>query len=136
MHRLPQRENQVSGTAEAAAAAMRAAASSLEQLAVQLDSNSNIRNLSFGDAGDDWESLQEENRQLREALDSRATIERAKGMLMARHGYSEQDAFKILADIARRQQRKVRLVAQDLLAGNLAADPVALRGETRAAAHR
>jgi hypothetical protein len=106
-------------------AAMRAAALALEQLAARLDSNTNIRQVGSGDPRDDWETLQEENRQLREALDSRATIERAKGMLMALRGCSEQEAFKILATAARRQHRKVRLVAEDLLVGQWAADMAA-----------
>lgn len=61
-----------------------------------------------------WD-LVEENRQLREALESRATIERAKGVLMALHDCSEQEAFKILADTARRRHRKVRRVAEEFL---------------------
>jgi hypothetical protein len=128
-----QRNDQVSGPGDAVAAAVRAAASALEHLAAQLNSSSDIRTLSSDDPGDDREALREENRQLREALDSRATIERAKGMLMARHGCSEQDAFKMLADTARRQQRKVRRVAEDLLTAGFAADLTVRRLDPRSA---
>lgn len=60
-------------------------------------------------------ALREENRQLREALESRGAIERAKGVLMVHHNCSERDAFGILATLARREQRKVRVIADELL---------------------
>lgn len=60
-------------------------------------------------------ALREENRQLREALESRGSIERAKGVLMAHRNCSERDAFGILAALARREQRKVRVIADELL---------------------
>lgn len=62
---------------------------------------------------DDVEALRTENRQLREALEGRALIERAKGMLMARSGCDEATAFEMLVDLSRKQQRKVRAVAAD-----------------------
>lgn len=52
-----------------------------------------------------------ENAKLREALDSRAVIEQAKGVLMVRHGCGPDQAFEFLGAMARRQHRKVRLVA-------------------------
>jgi len=125
MYRSVQPNDYASDPGDAVAAAVRAAASALEQLAVRLDSNTNIERLGPGDAGDGLEALLEENRQLREALASRATIERAKGLLMARHGCPEQEAFRMLADAARRQQRKVRFVAQDLLAEDVVANAAA-----------
>jgi AmiR/NasT family two-component response regulator len=62
---------------------------------------------------DDVEALRVENRQLREALEGRALIERAKGMLMARRGCDEATAFEMLVALSRQQQRKVRAVAAD-----------------------
>ena len=62
---------------------------------------------------DDVEALRVENRQLREALEGRALIERAKGMLMARRGCDEATAFEMLVTLSRKQQRKVRAVAAD-----------------------
>jgi hypothetical protein len=102
--------------------AVRAAARALDQLAAGLDTDPETDPRGHHDPWPGWEALREENRQLREALDSRAVIERAKGVLMARHDCSEQDAFKLLATAARRQQRKVRLVADDLLDGVWAAE--------------
>lgn len=52
-----------------------------------------------------------ENAKLREALDSRAVIEQAKGVLMGRHGCDPDQAFDFLGAMARRQHRKIRLVA-------------------------
>lgn len=62
---------------------------------------------------DDVEALRTENRQLRDALEGRALIERAKGVLMARRGCDEATAFEMLVDLSRKQQRKVRVVAAD-----------------------
>jgi len=64
---------------------------------------------------DDVEALRLENRQLREALEGRALIERAKGMLMARRGCDEATAFEILVSLSRKQRRKVRAVAADFM---------------------
>jgi hypothetical protein len=66
-------------------------------------------------AGAALEGLRTENHQLKEALEGRAVIERAKGMLMARHGCDEADAFRMLVDQSRRERRKVRAVAADLI---------------------
>ncbi|HZU58499.1 MAG TPA: ANTAR domain-containing protein [Actinocrinis sp.] len=98
-------------------AAARAVASTLEQLARSLG-----RGAVPGADGPDgsperWEALCEENRQLREALDSRSAIERAKGILMGRFGYDEQEAFALLVTTARRRHRKVRMIASELLMG-------------------
>jgi GAF domain-containing protein len=54
-------------------------------------------------------------RQLQEALDSRVVIEQAKGMLMERHGVGPQEAFGLLRGTSQRQNRRMRLVAQDLV---------------------
>jgi len=62
---------------------------------------------------DDVEALRVENRQLKEALEARSVIERAKGILMARRGCDEATAFQLLATLARREQRKVRAIAAD-----------------------
>lgn len=52
---------------------------------------------------------------LREALQSRDVISTAKGILMARDGLTDQDAFRMLVSVASRENRKLRLVAQDLV---------------------
>ncbi|WP_369263950.1 ANTAR domain-containing response regulator [Streptomyces sp. R35] len=66
---------------------------------------------------DDLEALRAENRQLKEALEGRALIERAKGILMARRGCDEATAFRILVALSRKQHRKVRAVAADFAEG-------------------
>lgn len=53
--------------------------------------------------------------QLQYALDSRVTIEQAKGLLAARHDIGPDEAFDVLRDVARRNRRQLRSVAEDLL---------------------
>lgn len=62
--------------------------------------------------------------QLQEALRSRATIEQAKGILIAHHGCSPEEAFARLTRRSQHENRKLRDVAADLVAGTAAA-PVA-----------
>jgi response regulator NasT len=50
------------------------------------------------------------------AFGRRAVTERAKGVLMERHGIDEQHAFQMLRDHARRTNRKVVDVAEAMLA--------------------
>ena len=53
--------------------------------------------------------------QLREALDSRAVIDQAMGILMGRNGYNQQRAFDDLRASSQRANRKLRDVAQELV---------------------
>ena len=57
--------------------------------------------------------------QLRTALDSRAVIDQAKGIIMAVRGISADEAFKVLVERSQRDNRKVRLVAEEFIAGVL-----------------
>ena len=50
--------------------------------------------------------------QMRQALESRAVIEQAKGVLMAQHGGDAADAFDRLVELSQRTNRKLREVAQ------------------------
>jgi AmiR/NasT family two-component response regulator len=59
--------------------------------------------------------LQEKVEQLESALERRGVIERAKGILMERHGVSEREAFELLRDQARPSGRRVVEVAQGVL---------------------
>lgn len=63
-----------------------------------------------------------ENTQLREALESRALIEQAKGILMGRYGCDPDSAFELLGAMSRRQRRKVRHIAASLVERTVAAD--------------
>ncbi len=63
-------------------------------------------------------ALSEKVGQLEGALARRATIERAKGILMERHGLDERGAFDALRDHARSQSRRVVDVAQAVSDGH------------------
>jgi AmiR/NasT family two-component response regulator len=52
--------------------------------------------------------------QLEDALSRRATIERAKGILMERHGVSDREAFEMLRSEARSNNRRVYDVASEV----------------------
>jgi AmiR/NasT family two-component response regulator len=56
--------------------------------------------------------------QLENAIERRALIERAKGILMERHSASEREAFEMLRDHARAKGRRVVDVAQAVLDGH------------------
>jgi AmiR/NasT family two-component response regulator len=53
--------------------------------------------------------------QLQEALESRAVIEQAKGILMARHGIDADRAFEQLREQSQHSNRKVRDLAADVV---------------------
>lgn len=55
--------------------------------------------------------------QLATALESRAVIEQAKGMLMAQRGCTEDEAFEMLRRASQRENVKLRDVAQRIVAG-------------------
>jgi AmiR/NasT family two-component response regulator len=56
--------------------------------------------------------------QLESALERRAVIERAKGILMERHGLDERGAFELMRDHARAQNRRVVDVAKTVDEGH------------------
>jgi len=60
-------------------------------------------------------AAQAENAQLREAAETRAVIEQAKGMMIARFGCDADRAFAMLSEMSRTQRRKVRDVAAALV---------------------
>jgi AmiR/NasT family two-component response regulator len=62
--------------------------------------------------------LSEKVEQLETALERRSVIERAKGILMERHGVDEREAFQLLREHARSSQRRVVDVAQTVLDGH------------------
>lgn len=55
--------------------------------------------------------------QLKGALDSRAVIEQAKGIVMAQQGVSAREAFNQLRATARRERRKLAAVARAIVDG-------------------
>jgi len=52
---------------------------------------------------------------MRTAMQSRSVIEQAKGILMARHGYDADEAFKSLSKMSQDSNRKLRDVAQTII---------------------
>jgi response regulator NasT len=72
---------------------------------------------------EETEKLQEKVDQLESALQRRAQIERAKGIIMERHGLSERDAFELLRDHARAQSRRVVDVATAVTEGHALLPP-------------
>jgi GAF domain-containing protein len=52
---------------------------------------------------------------LSEAMVSRATIEQAKGILMAQSSVTSEAAFEMLRDASQRENRKIREIAQELV---------------------
>lgn len=64
------------------------------------------------------EALSEKVSQLETALARRGVIERAKGILMERHGLGERAAFEMLRDHARSQSQAVVTVSQAIADGH------------------
>jgi GAF domain-containing protein len=52
---------------------------------------------------------------LQKAMESRAVIEQAKGILVERYRLTPEQAFRLLADASMRTNRKVRELAEDLV---------------------
>jgi AmiR/NasT family two-component response regulator len=64
-------------------------------------------------------ALEQEVHGLEEQLATRRIVERAKGMLMDKHGLSESDAFSFIQQTAMRQRARMRKVAEQVLDGSL-----------------
>lgn len=60
-------------------------------------------------------SQKKEIEDLKETLETRKIIERAKGILMDRHHMSEEEAFKRIHFQARNQNKKMREIAQSII---------------------
>ncbi|MGZ4754861.1 MAG: ANTAR domain-containing response regulator, partial [Acidimicrobiia bacterium] len=68
-------------------------------------------------------SLESEVGDLAERLEARKIIDRAKGILMDRHGRNEQEAWRFLQTEAMNRRTKVHEVAALVVAGELVPDP-------------
>ena len=77
--------------------------------------------------------MREEAESLSEALTARKAIERAKGLLMAKEGLSEQDAFARLRKASQVSGRPLKVVAEAVVAtfgeGDAEAPRASARGE-------
>jgi len=65
---------------------------------------------------DAHDRLAEHARNMRVAMESRAVIEQAKGVLMAQRGVDAEEAFDILRDASQRYNRKLRDIAAGIVA--------------------
>lgn len=63
-----------------------------------------------------YTSAAEEVQQLQTAMASRAAIEQAKGLIMARQRCTEEEAFQVLVRASQHHNRKLRDIAADLMA--------------------
>jgi response regulator NasT len=62
-----------------------------------------------------FEALRREAADLRQALEDRKVIEKAKGLLMKKAGLEEQDAFRRLQKLASEKSRKLVEIARMIL---------------------
>jgi GAF domain-containing protein len=60
--------------------------------------------------------------QMRAAMESRSVIDMAKGMLMAQHGCTAEEAFTILSHASQRSNRKLRDIARAMVDGTSPTD--------------
>jgi AmiR/NasT family two-component response regulator len=67
----------------------------------------------------EMKALEQENKNLEEQLETRRWVDRAKGMLMDRHGRSEADAFRFVQQAAMRERQTMRVVAKRIVDGEL-----------------
>ncbi len=72
-----------------------------------------------------FEALRREAADLRQALEDRKAIERAKGILMKRGGLDEPEAFRRLQKLASEKSRKLVEIAQMILVAEEAVQPPA-----------
>ena len=62
-----------------------------------------------------YRSARDEAANLQTALETRGVIDQAKGILMARHRITADQAFQVLAQMSMKSNRKLRAVADDLV---------------------
>ncbi len=86
-----------------------------ESLAAGLDTAETIA-VAVANADAHWR-LGEQARNMRLAMDSRAVIEQAKGVLMAQRHVTAEQAFEILRDASQRYNRKLREIAEGIVEG-------------------
>ena len=64
-------------------------------------------------------ALDDEVHGLQEQLETRRVVDRAKGILMDKHGLSESDAFAFIQKTAMNERRTMKSVADEVVAGQL-----------------
>jgi len=66
----------------------------------------------------EFQGLKNEVSDLKEAIETRKLIERAKGILMKRCTISEEDAFKVLQRYSQKENKKMRDVAESIISAS------------------
>ena len=61
------------------------------------------------------DECEDEVQDLRAALKTRPVIDQAKGMLIAEHGCSPDEAFQMICHASQRENRKVREIAKAMV---------------------
>jgi len=64
-------------------------------------------------------ALEEEVKGLEDQLETRRLVDRAKGLLMDKHGLSENDAFSFVQKTAMRERTTMKAIAQQIIDGGL-----------------
>jgi response regulator NasT len=68
----------------------------------------------------EMQALDSEVQGLQEQLETRRVVDRAKGILMDKHGMTESDSFGFIQKTAMNERRSMKSVAEDIVAGRLA----------------
>lgn len=66
----------------------------------------------------EFQALRREIADLKEALETRKLVERAKGILMRRRNWTEEEAFRRLQKESQNQNRKIADIAQAIIAAD------------------
>ena len=64
-------------------------------------------------------ALEAEVKGLEDQLETRRLVDRAKGLLMDKHGLSENDAFSFIQKTAMRERSTMKVIAQQVIDGTL-----------------
>lgn len=67
---------------------------------------------------DEFKSLKVEVDDLKEAIETRKLVERAKGILMKRCNITEEDAFKLLQTHSQKENKKMREIAETIVSAS------------------
>jgi AmiR/NasT family two-component response regulator len=71
----------------------------------------------------DVKALEQESEELKEQLTTRRLVHRAQGILQDKHGMTEDEAFNFIQRTAMRQRAKMRVIAEQVLSGDLQPPP-------------
>lgn len=67
---------------------------------------------------DEFSSLKTEVHDLKEAVETRKLVERAKGILQKRCNISEEDAFKLLQAHSQKENKKMKEIAENIISAS------------------